>query len=169
MSSIIQISDFESGRNSIALNRYQTDDLQTYIDKYERKYLLMLFGQELYDLFIADLDVNGIPQRQKYLDLFNPFYKEIYNEFFDSLGLKKMLEGVVYFYFVRDKFSQQTTVGVSKSKSENSDNVGMQTHDLYSRYNNSGETFESIRAFLLDNEQTYPEFNGTEFPFTVNL
>lgn len=169
MSSIIQISDFSAGRNRVPANSYQTAGVQQYLDEVEREYLLKLLGQELYTLFLADLDVNGVPQTARFQAIYNEFYKEFYCEFFDSKGMKDMLVGLAFFYVSRDRFNRLTTVGVSRVEGSNSDNVKKQGFDLYTRYNNAGETFESIRMLICDDSETYPEYNGRKFEFIVNL
>lgn len=168
MSNIIQISNFGSGRNSIAVNTYQEATLQDYIDKWERNYLLELLGGELYDLFIADL-VGGIPQTARFVAIYDEFYETIYGEQMNSEGMIEMLKGLIYFEYVRDGFNTQMTTGIKKSKGENTDFVNMQGHDLYTRFNNAGETFEAIRAKLCNESDTYPEYDGKQFEFIINL
>lgn len=167
MASIINISDFDSGRFSIAVNSFQESELQEYINQYQKEALIDLLGLELYDLLMADLDVNGVPQSQIYLEIFNDFYKEIYGEYERSRGIKFYLKGIVYFHYVRDLYNRQTTVGVKKMKGENSDNVNV--FDIYTRYNNSIETGKVIQAYIYDNDSDYPTFRGQELDFVINI
>ena len=70
--SIVVNTDFK-GEYNVSKNCY--DQLDTYIEKYEKKYLTKLLGAELYALFIADLTVTDpqVPQTQRFLDIFNDF------------------------------------------------------------------------------------------------
>ena len=69
---IISKSDFR-GEYSISKTSY--DQLDWYIEKYEKKYLQKIFGAELYRLFKADLTVTDpqVPQAPRFLDIFEPF------------------------------------------------------------------------------------------------
>jgi len=167
MANIIQISDFDGGRFSIAVNSFQENELQAYIDQYQKEALIDLLGLELYELLILDLDANGVPQSQIYLDIFNDFYKEIYGEYERSQGIKFYLKGIIYFHYVRDLYNRQTTVGVKKVKGENSDSVNV--FDIYTRYNNSIETGKVIQAYIYNNDTDYPTFKGQELDFVINI
>ena len=61
MSDIIQLSNFNDGRFRIPKTTAQKAGVQTYLDDAEDDYLIILFGVELYGLFIADL-VAGVPK-----------------------------------------------------------------------------------------------------------
>ena len=67
--SIVVKSDF-TGEYLIAQDQYSNID--SYIVKYEKKYLTMLLGADLYKLFIADLTPTSpqVPQNQRFIDLF---------------------------------------------------------------------------------------------------
>lgn len=159
MSDVIQISDFQKGEYRIPTTSFQEDSLQEYIDKYERHYLIRLFGRELYDLFIADL-VSGVPQTQRFVDVFNETTFQDDCDFCDSYGIKEMLKGFIYFHYVRHTFTRNTTNGVKQTKSENSDSLQNVSSDLVSRHNGSVRILKCIQRIMCDDATLYPEYKG---------
>lgn len=153
----------------IARTTWQTDDVQDYIDEQEVFYLKKLLGLELYNLFIADLDPSGVPQSARFLSIFNEFELDTDCNECESRGMVQMLKGLVYFHVVRDQPVQQSTTGISKKKSENSESVSTNSLDLFTRYNNSVDDFKCIRQRIIDNEDTYPEYNGKELDYVMPL
>jgi len=160
MANLIKIADFESGRFKIPTNEWTGIDLDQYMDKYERHYLIRLLGVELYNLFVADLDGNGEPQDPIYQDIYNSFVYEDNCNKCESEGMKEMLKAFVYFHFVRDIFTRVTTVGVSRSKGENSENLDKVAADLTTRYNQGVMSFDCIQKYICNNSATYPTYNG---------
>jgi hypothetical protein len=159
---IQQESDFNSGRFTIPTNTWQGDSLDDYITRVEAEYLPRLFGVELYDLFIADLTgVPGVPVSARFLKVFNAFNDQTGDCFTQSEGLKVMLNGLVYYYYLRDRVSRVTTDGIKLTTGENSDNVSAIGHDLTSRYNESIKSYKVIQNFMFNVDAvSYPEFKG---------
>ena len=89
MANILALTDFESGEYTIPQDCYS--DIQPYLDKYEKKYLIELLGCDLYALFIADL-VAGVPQTQIYIDIFNEICEDNCGTIQRSEGMKTMRE-----------------------------------------------------------------------------
>ena len=159
MSNIVQLNDFKDGEFRIPKTSGQEDTLQNYLNKYERHYLVRLFGVELYDLFILNL-VAGVPSSQRFEDVFNEFVDQDDCLFCDSQGMKLMLEGFIYFHYVRHTFTRNTTNGVKQTKSENSESLETVSADLTTRYNNAVETYRCIQRRMCNNSDIYPEYNG---------
>jgi len=163
---ILTIDDFENGRYSIPVNPTQETDLMDKIVFVENKYLPRLFGVELYDLFIADLvlPVEGEPTAPRFVKVFNAFnYQQEGHceKLVRSEGIKEMLKGFVYYLYTRDVVSRITTVGIKKTKSENSENITAIKHDITGRFNDSVRTFKAIQFYICDNDEfDYPEFKG---------
>jgi hypothetical protein len=131
--------------------------LQSYIDRYEVDYLVDLFGVELYNLFIDDIE-NVI--YAKLLDpiLFQTNCGKIYN----SKGIKDMLLGFIYFEYQRDSRVQQTINSAVKIKSNVSERADVLSMNLYGRFNESIETFKAIQEYLQENSNDYPAFMGVD-------
>ena len=155
MSQIVQLSDFETGLYEINFNSFQEKNLQWYIDKYEKHYLLLLLGIDEYDNFINDL-VSGVPQTAKYITIFDPLEFYTNDEVLKlSSGIKEMLLGFIYFHYVRDTNNVQTTVGAKRKRGENSDNISLKTLNIQKRYNDSVETYMNIGYYMDINDSTY--------------
>ncbi len=162
MANIVKESDFDAGRFKMPTNTFQEADLQSYIDKYHRHYLIRLFGIVLYDLFIADLDVNGVPQTQRFTDVYVAFTTQTNGEFCDSEGMVEMIKAFIYFHYQRDMVVKATTVGPKRTKSENSVNLDNVSSDLTTRYNEGVNSFDCIQKKMKDDSTTYPEYDGVE-------
>ena len=164
---ILQISDFQSGRYKIPVKTLQDEGLQEKIDFVENTYLPRLFGVELYDLFIADLaGTPSIPMSARFLQVFDPFNDQTDDCLTQSEGMKVMLEGFVYYLYVRDRVTRVTTEGVKLTTGENSDNITAIGHDITSRYNEAILNYQTIQNYMLDvDPDTYPEFEGVHERF----
>jgi len=162
--SILNITDFNSGRYKIPLNPEQNTDLQIQIDYVENYYLKRLFGIDLYNLFIADLalPVVGEPTDPRFVKVFDSFDYQYTNDcIYTSEGIKEMLKGLTYFYYLRDLNKIVTTVGTTIAKSANSENVSALWANVTSRYNESVDTFNVIQLYMNNfNSVDYPEFEG---------
>jgi len=162
MGMILKISDFETGRTKIALNPEQEIDLMEYIDKAEREYLPLLFGKELYDLFVVDWDVLlGVPTSPRFIVVYEPFTFQGDLLMLQSLGIKTMLKDFVYYLYVRDIVTRQSTVGLEVVVGENTGNVSAIKHDVTNIYNDGVDTFDTIQYYMKSyNTNEYPEYKG---------
>lgn len=182
---MLQTTDF-TGYYKIAQDQNTAAILADYIAKYEKQYLVELFGVELYDLFIADLDSN-VPQSSRFLTVFNAlnysdsgestFYPIGFNGrgcFSDntpepyvpqySEGILKMLKGFIYFEFVNEYGYMVSQTGVVQNMNENSEALPGAKHLglIESRYNDSVHSFTVIRNYMKANPDLYPEYDGIE-------
>ena len=168
MANILEISDFDSGINTIRHNGYANSNLQWYIDKYEREYLIDLLGVTLYDLFITDLS-GGVPTTLIYQDIFNPIATVIGDENLVNRGMKEMLKGFVYFHYVRADMFKQTPTGAKSSKSDNSSSVTLTSLNIQGRFNDSVDDYKVIREYIKENETDYPTFLGVDLDYTLPI
>ncbi len=162
--SILKLSDFEQGRYKIPLDPEQGPDLQIQIDYVENYYLKRLFGIELYDLFVIDLalPVAGEPTTPRFVKVFNAFdFQDTNDIIYSSEGIKELLKGLTYFYYLRDLNKRVTTVGTTVTKSANSENVTALFANVTSRYNEGIDTLWTIQRYMADfNSADYPEYKG---------
>ena len=168
MANILDISDFSSGENQINHNGYASNNLQWYIDKYEREYLIDLLGVTLYNLFIADLS-GGVPQSAIYTEIFEPIATVIDSKNLVNRGMKEMLKGFVYFHYVRDDMFKQTPTGAKASKSDNSTNVTLTSLNIQGRFNDSVDDFRVIQEYIKENETDYPTFLGVDLDYSLPI
>jgi len=152
-------SDF-TDKFEIHQGMYDTQKLTDYIDRYEEIYLNELLGINLFNDFKADL-VNGVPQNASYVFIFNPFKYETDIRLIISRGMKDMLIGFIYFEFMKDKVAQNTSVGMTKPRNENSGVVSAH-NPIYLRYNESVKTYKAIQDYIMLNltNVKYEKFRG---------
>lgn len=168
MAFILDIDDFSSGQNKILHNGYQNNDLQWYIDKYEREYLIDLLGVTLYDLFITDLS-GGVPVTPIYTNIFDPIATVIGDENLVNRGMKEMLKGFVFFHYVRDDMFKQTPTGAKSVKSDNSNNVTLTSMNIQGRFNDSVNDYKVIQDYIKENDTDYHTFLGKDLSYSLPI
>ena len=125
MPTIVTTDYFKSGElfipNSFAVPDIQDgavsaqDELQSFIDKYEKLLLVGVLGIEQYNLLIANQEqISG-----KWFDLING--KEYENKVW--AGLRPLIASFVYCKYLENDKSYYTTVGIERSKAKNSVSV----------------------------------------------
>jgi len=155
--SIVVNTDF-TGEYNISKNCY--DQIDFYIEKYEKKYLLKLLGAELYDLFISDLTVSDpqVPQTQRFLDIFNSFNIDESSCVVTSEGIRKMLTQLIYFHYVRENQVINTAGGTVSNSVE----LGLPASfkgNIVQAFNEGVDNSHSIQWFICDKSDIYPEEN----------
>lgn len=150
---IVTISDF-AGKYQLSTGMYDTVKLQDYIDKYEKRYLIELFGANLYTEFESDLLAN-VPQSPNFLKVFNPFYENLtFRQLIISDGIKEMLKGFIYFEYSKDLINQMTPYGNVRPISENSEPVSTLYSMIYARYNEAIRSYKAIQTYIQVNFNT---------------
>ncbi len=160
MGLLITRADFE-GRWKLA--KSSADEINAYIDEFEPRYLKDLLGQELYDLFAADVTANLVAKVPT-----DPLYLKIYNALTityslgcgeaRSEGMKNMLLGFVFFEYVRGNRVKQSVSGDNKQQTEVA--APSDSTYLHLRYNDSILYYQVIQEYILNNLEEYPTFNG---------
>jgi hypothetical protein len=165
--SIVVNTDFK-GEYNVSKNCY--DQIDFYIEKYEKKYLLKLLGAELYDLFIADLTVSDpqVPQTQRFLDIFNEFAIDENYHIVYSQGIRKMLTQLIYFHYVRENQVVNSATGTVSSNVELGLNASFKGN-IVQAFNEAVENSHSIQWFICDNPTIYPEENIQILRFTSGI
>jgi len=158
MGLFVEISDFTS-KFALSTGMYANTNIQSYIDRYEDLYLTELLGINLYNDFIADLDVDNLPQAVKFEKIFNAFKEEMDIRLIISKGMKDMLLGFIYFEYMKDQVTQMTPNGVVKQSNELSTPISAHT-TIYTRYNESVKTYRAIQDYIMLNLGTYDNFRG---------
>jgi hypothetical protein len=131
--------------------------IDAYISRYETITLQRLFGVELFDLWEAGLTAAD----PIYEFLRDPFTVQLdCGLILNSRGIKDVILGIVYYYYVVDRNTQQTINGKNKSKSENADSVTQLQANLQSRYNEAIGSYKAIQEYICDNLDVYPTFKG---------
>lgn len=144
-------SDFV-GKFQLHRGMYDVEKLESYIERYEKKYLAQLFGVDLYNEFISDLGVGNAPKSLNFQKVFNPFIETLgLDSVAISEGILDMLKGFIYFEYAKDLYNQMTPFGQTMPQSENSVVVPTLNNLMYSRYNESVKTYRAIQAYIISN------------------
>jgi hypothetical protein len=160
--SIISASSFDTGKFKLAVNRLTEADITTFINQREREYLIKLLGAELYALFIADLD-DGVPTTAKYVTIFNAGQWDFdVNNPTISNGMLQMLQGIVYYHYVKDNNAYHTITGLVSNNNENSNPEIMEkgAQIITQKYADAMATYDAIQRYIKENLSVYPQFNG---------
>ena len=167
MSNIIQIADFAGTQYSLPELKYGS--YQNYLDKYEKEFLVNLLGADLYNLFIADLDGNGVPQTQRFINIYNSFEIDDDSCVRYSEGMKIATIQYVYFYAVRDLAVKKTNTGVVFNDNENSNGPSYLGFNIVEAYNEAVKNAYEIQWYICDNDEVYPEENVQTFNYSSGI
>ena len=139
-----------TGKFELHNGMYVNDKIVDYINRYEKRYLVDLFGEKLYNEFVNDIDpLTNAPKSPNFIKLFNPFVYDV--NLYDTLvseGVIDMLKGFIYFEYSKDNYNQQTVYGNVQQRAENSKVVNTLQTLLYNRYNEAITTFRAIRDYI---------------------
>ena len=166
MSNIIEIADFAGTQYSLTEQKYIS--YQNYLDKYEKRFLVNLLGADLYDLFIADL-VSGVPQTQRFIDIYDAFAIDDNNSVRYSEGMKVAALQYVYFYAVRDLSVKKTNTGVVFNNNEVSTGPFYSGYNIVEAYNEAIKNAKEIQWYICDNDELYPEENVQLFKYISGI
>lgn len=142
--SIITYTDFKGEQNIAGTENIGTrENLQLFIDKYEREFLKELLGSVLYNQFVSGLAVLPNP---------DPKWIALRDEF----DLKQMIVCYVYYWYIQNQTTLTASVGEVKPNNENS--MAAQSWDKQVKSWN--EMVKMTRFFDLDTT-VYPDFVRT--------
>lgn len=138
-------------------NEFDTAKLTDYIARYETITLIELFGKELYDLYVLGL----VAVDPVYTVLRDAFTVQLdCGTILDSKGVDDLLTGVIYFYYHRDNYTQQSINGGVKNKGENSENVSVFVSNIQARWDEAVTSYQAIQGYILENSTVYPTYLG---------
>lgn len=163
---VLTISDFDGGKFELHSGMYTQNNIQEYIDKYEKRYLIEMLGADLGTQFIADIQANGgVPIIPKFVDIFNAFNVDYGTDLISSDGVKEMLKGFIYYEYLKDQVSQITAVGMLTPKGENSEKVNTLMTQLYTRYNDACRSYKGVQNYIWTKRGDYTGYNGRDKSF----
>jgi len=176
---MVQVTDFLNfGKYELSSGVYDQNRLADYITRYERQYLIELFGANLYTEYLAQLDMLGASTEQRFIELELPFAMDIslFNiigttgsnygangrRVIISNGINEMLMGFIYFEYLKDSISVTTPVGVVQPFGENSKTPNTLHIQIYTRYNEAVRTYRAIQDRIVanPNDLDYSQSNG---------
>lgn len=164
MGLIITVSDFLSsaGKLAIAQDNVAATKITSYILRYEEQYLIDLLGVELFNLFKADIaSPPNPPASPIYAALYDPIRQDDGTCIRISRGMKDMVMGFLWWEYMRDAKFRQALTGMFVDKSENSREAPFDEYNIYGRYNESIESYQTIQWYIKkDTANAYPTYNG---------
>lgn len=150
MGVIVQDTDFQAGsRYYIAQSAYESADINNFIDDHEEDTIHKLLGEDLGDLFIADINnTTHKPNTQIYTDIFD-------------LGIKEILKAKVWLQFMAEQAARNTTSGNVQVEGDNAKRASFQI--VYNKYNDSKKWWDKVQQYILEHSEDYPDYVGCEF------
>lgn len=136
------INKFELSTGMFVMNK-----MTAYIERYEKEYLVNLLGVDLYNEFMADLNM-GLPESPNFVALYDAINEDWNHTIITSRGIVDMLTGFVYFEYAKDLINQQTPFGNVNPKSENSQVASTIYNMMYNRYNESVRSYTNIQKYI---------------------
>lgn len=154
----VTASDYEKGSLKINLNPQQVLDFNSIGLELENNVLKDLLGLELYGLYFDDLDSNNEPQADRFTAIFGEFE----NDCCRSKGIVDMVKKFAYFNYISFYAVKNTQNGQSMTNSETQTKISSLSLRDISIYNDAVKTYRSIREYIQDNIEDYPEFTGKQ-------
>ena len=157
----VTVNDFKQGKFALHSGMYDVARIQDYINKYEPRYLMELMGVDLYNEFQADIIIGGgLPFEQRFIDIFEPLYRDLNFAIIMSEGFIEMLKGFIYYEYTKDQIVQMTQNGNVRPVGQNSEVAGSLYTQIYTRYNDAIRSYKSIQWFVVYHSGDYAGFNG---------
>lgn len=121
------------------------ENLLTFITKYEKKFLQQLFGEDLYDLYVAGLAEDPVDEKWTALSAM----------LVDTDTKESPIANYVYYYFTRDMATLTANLGEVKPKGENASFAS----PIAKQVRAWNEMVDFVWKFELDTD-VYPEWSG---------
>lgn len=169
---LLATSDFETGKYKIADAGSNTSKsaVTAAITRFEKSYILKLFGIELGEEVIAYLQTSPTPRTpvnvllDKVIDTFFEQDDTLENKIRESKGLKEFLQAMVYYEYLLDTPTTNTQAGQGELKAELlNKTIVTQVRQAERLFNEMLDTIEAIQWWCLDNSTDYPTFEGETF------
>ena len=164
MSIFIQITDLKA-QTQVAKDIFTVSPLQSYIDKFEVRYLQELLGCDMYEEFKTDFLIDGTkPTDPKFTAIWEAFCKDSGCNIYRSEGIKEMLSLFIYWEWLRDQQTKNNISGPQENVQANSNTAPFDATNIYTNYNESLETYRAIQWLICDNPNNYDysNYNGQD-------
>lgn len=160
---LLALSDFKN-EYSIpdATGTYSAAKAQSYIDRYEKRYLNRLLGVTLAAKVIAYLAANRTPadaDLNKIIDAFS--FQDTGREILESAGIKEVLTGCVFYEYIHNSLIV-TQAGVAAPKVETADvsTPAKTMRFAENKFNGILDSVDAIQNYCLLNPSKYPDYDG---------
>ena len=124
-----------------------------------------IFGAVLGNEIITYIDASSQPVNTELDNVINAFSIDSHcGELLESIGLKNVLLGFIYYQRACDmKLQMQSVGGETRPKTENTNNDMLPESKMIQRYNDSVYSVWSIQKYICENREDYPNYNGQKF------
>lgn len=163
--------DYKEGVYKLPQNSLTIKELSSFIISTEEDILECLLGCDLYELFMDSIDEStGISSEDRFNKIIDKLCFNIDScRELKSKGIKRMIQGFVYFYYGRQTKHVLTNDGSKKNKSDNSEEALLSSTLLISNYNKSIHYYNNIQEYIILNKDIYPEYKGVSKHFITPL
>lgn len=166
MPNLVEITDFV-GTYQIASGNYSADKFEPIRDEKQFELIYKMLGAELGALFIADLDANGVPVTQIYIDLYDAFQDDNgCEDLIISEGIKKMITAYIFFYWCAENKGVVDIASNTKKTAENS-TTNYSNQFIISAFNKAVETAKAIQWYIGQNSTDYPTYKGKKIDYMM--
>jgi len=159
MATIVNVHDFinellvAGGENPHQGAGYE---LCAMIEKYEPIYLTAALGYGFYVVLLDNLsDPDDVPE--EYAELIDGKDYTVNGRLYKWEGLRKHTAQFIYYWYQRNNVTQTSLVGQVKPKTENANNA-IVDFKATKAYNDSVDGARSLKHFLTNNKDLYPDF-----------
>lgn len=152
------------GRFQVTQNQKKASNVEEYIDSIEKSFIIKLLGATLGNEFWDDLDSEGAPVEQRFLNIFEPFDIDTDCGIQSSKGIIEILLALTYAQYTRDADIFNTDVGNQTTAGENSTRVDPSAK-IVKAYNDAIDSVKAIQWYICENEQNYEGYNGQKFHY----
>lgn len=161
MGILVTTDDFNTGEYLLPINTQNLGQIDALIDENEENYLRQLLGNELFDLFEADL-VNRIPQTARFVAIYDPIQEDNNSCPVVNRGMKTMIKGLLFFKIARELNVKLTQTGFGRAESDVNPSTGWLPGNLFRKQNAAVDDADVIQWYINENSSTYPEYAGIE-------
>jgi len=161
----IESSDL-AGYYKIAQDTYNAAISQRVIGEMRDPLIRRIFGAVMGNEIITYIDtIPTPPTNEEFDNVINAFQIDLEcGEMIESIGMKKVLLGFIFYQRQCDMKSQASSVGGEERPStENSTIDRLPASKLIQRYNDSVRSIYAIQRYICENGEDYPDYNGQEF------
>lgn len=161
MATIVTVTDFV-GEIYIpnADKAYVAENIQRFIDKYEKDFLLRVFGTGLYNDLMTGLETVPVPEKWDKLINGDSIPVEFHGIEVYYGGIKQAIANYVYYWLARDRSSQTIDMGEASPTVENAV-VVTNSNKTVRAWNEMSDMVRDARLYVSSKPLVYPY----TFPF----
>lgn len=155
---IVTETDFTIKPYSIpALNSDTRPHFEDFIrDEMQEFWVKLMLGDTLGQAFIDDLDSQGVPQAQEFIDIYNELIFEYAGSPIIFQGVKRQLIGIFYYIWMSEISKIALHTGTSKVKSIAA--VDFAAVPLAAAWNDIAVHNEKLMLYINKNSDSYPDY-----------